>query len=303
MKSGIGNIFGHCKFLIFAVSAMGCMIQGCTDEPEVTEVKSEIKNEAKSDTIRVLAIGNSFSEDAVEQYLYDLGKAENKCFIIGNMFIPGCNLQQHLDNIRNNSEAYSYRKIVNGKKYTRADVSIATALDDEEWDYVSLQQVSGESGLYKTYSPLGEIIEYITIREPGTKIAWHATWAYQGDAGHPDFPKYYSDQLFMYNAIQASVLMMLTDYPEIELVIPTGTAIQNGRTSFIGDDFTRDGYHLNLTYGRFTAACTWFEALTGIDVTRNSYKPANVTEEQAFVARYSAHYACQSPYGITATPL
>lgn len=29
-----------------------------------------------AETIRVLAIGNSFSEDAVENYLYDLGKNE-----------------------------------------------------------------------------------------------------------------------------------------------------------------------------------------------------------------------------------
>ena len=29
---------------------------------------------AQSDTIRVLAIGNSFSQDAIEQYLYELGR-------------------------------------------------------------------------------------------------------------------------------------------------------------------------------------------------------------------------------------
>ena len=29
---------------------------------------------AQTDTIRVLAIGNSFSQDAVEQYLYELGR-------------------------------------------------------------------------------------------------------------------------------------------------------------------------------------------------------------------------------------
>lgn len=302
MESGVGNIFGYSKFLIFAV-AMGCMIQSCTDEPAVSDVKNEIKNEVKTDTIRVLAIGNSFSEDAVEQHLYELAKADNKCIIIGNMYIAGCDLGKHLDNIRNNSAAYSYRKVINGKKRTISNVSIATALDDEEWDYVSLQQVSGSSGLYNTYTPLGEIIENITVREPGAKIAWHTTWAYQGDSNHPDFPKYYSDQLFMYNAIQTSVLLMLTDYPEIKLVIPTGTAIQNGRTSFIGDNFTRDGYHLNSTYGRFTAACTWYEALTGVDVTQNSYRPANVTDEQSFVARYCAHYAVQNPFTITASPL
>lgn len=31
---------------------------------------------ANNDTIKVLAIGNSFSQDAVEQYLHELGEAE-----------------------------------------------------------------------------------------------------------------------------------------------------------------------------------------------------------------------------------
>ena len=41
---------------------------------------------ANNDTIKVLAIGNSFSQDAVEQYLHELGEAEGITMIIGNMF-------------------------------------------------------------------------------------------------------------------------------------------------------------------------------------------------------------------------
>ena len=44
---------------------------------------------ANNDTIKVLAIGNSFSQDAVEQYLHELGEAEGITMIIGNMFIGG----------------------------------------------------------------------------------------------------------------------------------------------------------------------------------------------------------------------
>ena len=39
--------------------------------------------------IRILAIGNSFSQDAVEQYLYELFDAAGIKVIIGNMYI-GC---------------------------------------------------------------------------------------------------------------------------------------------------------------------------------------------------------------------
>lgn len=34
--------------------------------------------------IKVLAVGNSFSQDAVEQYLYELAEAQGDSLIIGN---------------------------------------------------------------------------------------------------------------------------------------------------------------------------------------------------------------------------
>ena len=50
---------------------------------------------ANNDTIKVLAIGNSFSQDAVEQYLHELGEAEGITMIIGNMFIGGTARAKH----------------------------------------------------------------------------------------------------------------------------------------------------------------------------------------------------------------
>ena len=39
--------------------------------------------------VKILAIGNSFSQDAVEQYLHELAEAEGISTIIGNMYIGG----------------------------------------------------------------------------------------------------------------------------------------------------------------------------------------------------------------------
>lgn len=67
--------------------------------------------------IRILAIGNSFSQDAIENYLHQLAEASGKQTIIANMYIGGCTLERHYNNARNNTAAYSYRKIgVDGKK-------------------------------------------------------------------------------------------------------------------------------------------------------------------------------------------
>ena len=93
---------------------------------------------ANNDTIKVLAIGNSFSQDAVEQYLHELGEAEGITMIIGNMFIGGCSLERHVQNIRNNAPAYAYRKVEkDGEKTETRSMTIEKALADEKWDYIS----------------------------------------------------------------------------------------------------------------------------------------------------------------------
>src|SRR5690606_11638220 len=85
----------------------------------------------------------------------------------------------------------------------------------------------------------------------------------------------------------------------IDLLVPCGTAIQNARTSFIGDNLTRDGYHLDLYIGRFVAACTWFEALFGQQAPVAHYRPDSVSVAQAEVARQAAHAAVQRPFSVT----
>ena len=66
---------------------------------------------ANKEIIRILAIGNSFSEDAIENNLYELAAADGIKTIIANMYIGGCSLERHLDNARGNKGAYRYRKL------------------------------------------------------------------------------------------------------------------------------------------------------------------------------------------------
>ena len=44
---------------------------------------------AQQKTVRILAIGNSFSQDAVEQYLHELAEAEGISTIIGMRLLLG----------------------------------------------------------------------------------------------------------------------------------------------------------------------------------------------------------------------
>lgn len=85
--------------------------------------------------IKLLAIGNSFSSDAIEYYLYGLAETNGDTIRIGNMYIGGCSLEKHYNNAVNNSPDYSYRKIVNGVKTSAPNYRLIDAIRDEEWDY------------------------------------------------------------------------------------------------------------------------------------------------------------------------
>ena len=67
-------------------------------------------------TLKVLAIGNSFSQDAAEQYLYELFKASGQEAVVGNMYIGGCTIDTHWKNTSNGTTKYEYRKVVDGTK-------------------------------------------------------------------------------------------------------------------------------------------------------------------------------------------
>lgn len=226
------------------------------------------------DTIKVLAVGNSFSIDAVENYLYELGQADGTTFIIGNLHISSCSLEKHWNNVKNEKSEYSYRKIdATGEKVTTPNVSLLQGITDEEWDFISFQQNSSNSGLYETYFPYLVLLkDYVQEHSANQDVTFlfHQTWAYAGSFEREIFETYNFDQEYMYTSIMKAARKAARK-ARIKTIVPSGTAVQNGRNSFIGDNFCRDGLHLTFGLGRYTVACTWYEALSGKSVVGNSY--------------------------------
>ncbi len=262
----------------------------------------------KEKVLRVLAIGNSFSEDAIEYYLHKLAEADGKKIIIGNLYIGGAPLSLHWKNADSNLAAYNYRKIgLDGIKHKFPNTSIAQALNDEKWDLISFQQSSPLSGKYETIAkhlPLLKAYVEAQIRHSDKyksssmpKYAFHQTWAYSPDAKHTGFANYNRNQNQMYREI-AEASKMVKDKLKISMVIPAGTAIQNARQTELGLDLTRDGYHLNQQIGRYIAACIWYEMLFKTSVVGNRFKPEKVTDKEAKIAQEAAHRARKSPFKL-----
>ena len=252
-------------------------------------------------TIKILAIGNSFSEDAIEQYLHELADADGIETIIGNLFIGGCSLERHMQWGNGKLPDDRYRKSGgDGVTKETPKCDIARAIADEEWDYVSVQQARHFSGDYTTYQPyLSQLVAYVKAHtKKDVKIVFHQTWAYAQNSDHGGFKRYGNSQKQMYDAINGALKQVIKDiHPDV--IVPSGTAIQNARTSSIGDNMNRDGYHLNLLYGRYTAACTWFQAIFKRSVVGNSYAPEGVTAEQKTIAQKAASAAVKQKFKVT----
>ena len=270
-------------------------------EIEVTIGQTETPDPNK--VIKILAIGNSFSDDAVVHYLYGLAKAGGIPVIIGNMYIGGATLETHVQQIQQGKSSYEYHKIVNGVKTVKENTSLATALADESWDYVSFQHGSPYAGKYDTYvTPLPILYNYVRnqLNRSDVKYILHQTWAYAQNSTHSGFANYNNNQMTMYNAIVNAYNQVKNNgLIDAYMIVPSGTAIQNGRTSVIGDNFCRDGYHLDLNIGRYTASCAWYEALFGKSVIGNTYKPVTLSDYEVEIAQHAAHLAVQNPNGVT----
>lgn len=277
------------------------------DAPEEPQV--EIRK-----TMKVLTLGNSFSENA-HRYLIDIMKAQGMDdIILGNVVYSACSLQAHYSKAQSGVRDCIYYKFTlkdgefaegtNNGKVTTSRYNVNFAFEDEDWDIVILQQVSGQSGIVSSYSPhLDNLVNYIKGKvKADCKLGFHMTWAYQANANHSDFPKYSRNQMTMYNSITNAVQQCVVSRGDFDFIIPAGTAIQNMRTSFVGDTLTKDGYHLG-DLGSYVVGYTWYSVLTGDPLNEIKFTPNvngfNPSAKEIEAVRESVQHAIETPYAVT----
>ncbi|MBP1926035.1 hypothetical protein J2Z76_001899 [Sedimentibacter acidaminivorans] len=217
-------------------------------------------------TVKILAIGNSFSEDAA-YWLYDIAKSAGVDVIVGNVYFSGCSLKTHWNNASNNNATYTYYKWTSSTMEKLEKQTMKSCILDERWDFITFQQASPDSGIYSTFQPyLNNLIGYTKgiSRNKNVKLALNMTWAYAENSTNENFETYNSDQKIMYNSIINSYKQASFD-SNIDIIIPCATAIQNARTNSllraVGNELTLDGYHLEEDIGRYIAGLTYFETL------------------------------------------
>ena len=287
--------------------------------------------------MKILGIGNSFTRDCMH-LLYKVYQAEKPGteLEMSMAYHRGSSLQKHLQFYNNQEAVYWYFRWNSDKDDW--DLTKGVKLQDiictNDWDYVSMQQSSANSGVPSTYNEDIQTIQNIVCEHLGYKptFFWNMTWAYpeidptgtyllgdnyvDGGAKAPNFASfknyYNNSQTYMYQKIVETVQAKIVPDDTFQWIMPAGTAIQNTQTSYMTDlNLYRDHLHLN-DFGRLLGSYVWYGILENTVPTFNltsvpealRHYPAGkgdwvLSVEEMDVLRESVTNALKTPFAVT----
>lgn len=215
--------------------------------------------------MKVLAIGNSFSQDAT-RYLHQIARADGKDVAVANLYISGCPLERHFRNMLSDNREYilDYNGMGTGFR-----VSLKEALLNRSWDIITLQQASGLSFKPDSYYPyINALYDYVKQCVPKARIVIHQTWAYeQGSVKLTNAG--FEDHRDMFREIE-NAYALACEKVGADGLIPSGQMFQYLLANGF-DKIHRDTYHASKGAGRYALSLLWYRLLTGQSVTDNSF--------------------------------
>ncbi len=317
------------RTFLFLLTLCICLISfsGCSQVSARTQAGA-------GKTVRLLAIGNSFSGNAT-RYLHDMAAAGGQNLIFAHASIGGCSLEKHVGLARLHDKEPASD---DGKPYqlnggTKA--SLQELLCMEKWDYVTIQQSSGNSYKIETFRPFArQLVNYIRQYAPQAKILVHETWSYRED------DVLFSDaktlnQWTMFTQLHYNYAL-IADEVSAAGILPVGSAFQNAisdsqwkmefadkaaaqtatypelpvqkhtlhggyywNTNSNPPSLRFDGHHAGPA-GEYLGGAVWYEYLFG-DVRGNSFVPQRVSAEDVKILQRIAHETvaeCKLPRGL-----
>ncbi len=282
----------------------------------------------KGKTVRVFAVGNSFSGNATH-YLGDIAKAAGDTLILRSASVGGASMELHWGKVQSSEKdpADKNGRYAGGK-------SLKEELKGARWDFVTIQQASIKSHDLATYRPFAkQLADYIHQQAPDATLLLHETWEYRAD--DPRFsvkdpksgePKTQDD---MYAGLSSAYSTIAKELGVRRLPVGDAFHIANRDAQWgfhapakpfdskkakpgelpdqthslnVGwswkkqtDGTTKlsmDGHHAN-TAGEYLGACVWYEVLFGKSVEANPFVPKGLDPEYAKFLRATAHKAVE----------
>lgn len=249
------------KYIILLIFCFGC-IQCTNDDGYLPSIALEllfVKNNPQPinvDTLRILAIGNSYTEDGMHylHHITDSVGIDKKRLGVYYAVTQGASLEQWLRTYESNDTVHL---IMSAGQYKMNSKAPLRELFHQDWDIITFQQYSLYAGEFKTYNPYLHYLRNYAMKEctnPNVCIAWNMVWSYAKGYKHYDPAKY---------AHIVNATRKMSEIYGIDCIIPSGTAIENARNTSLqdGHDLTRDGTHLSFAIGSYITGCTWYESL------------------------------------------
>ena len=250
--------------------AAAAMCQTYFDVVKAWGVEAILAYGASSDGIlKIFAIGDDYTVDSMH-LLHEVYKAEKPTqkVILGYACRSESTLAQHVESMNSGEALYTYYEVaVDGTQTISCNKTLEELVMDENWDVVTIQQGSSESGLEATYNTdIKKLRDYVIACHGYTpKFAWNMTWSYpeRVDANAGGWDQYGSQEK-MFESIVTAVKNKIATDTAFNYLIPVGLAVQNARTYYtVQGDLHRDGYGYLNDFSRLLAAYMWYCELQG----------------------------------------
>ena len=275
-------------------------------------------------TVRLLTVGNSFSQNATRQ-LGNLVTNAGHVLIHQPIVVGGASLELHW------GRAAAHEQDPQGTNGLYGKQSLKQHLTAQPWDFVTIQQASIKSHDVETYRPFAkQLHDYIKQHAPKSAVLMHQTWAYRVDdprfspttpkAGEPATQAQMYEQLTRaYVTIAAELgirripvgdAFYLADTDpkwgyrpdakydfkdKSQTALPDQThSLHVGWRKSKGKDgkeaLGMDGHHANAA-GEYLGGCVWFEILFGESVVGNAFVTPGLDKAHARFLQETAHKA------------
>lgn len=215
-------------------------------------------------SLKLLFIGSSFGVDTIN-YVGDIAHSYNFKIVIGNLYVSASGIKDYITFYESDRKISYYKWGLNATVWENGTSTVREALSDEAWDFVVIQNGAYQSADESTYwdqdekgnitknyvSLFADIIDRCCLFSHPV-ICFNMTWAYSvyhtlsSSQGSKD--KWLSfginqkqRQLGMYTELCRLAQKVLQHCPKVKFVIPSGTAVQNARGTFLRTDTTIQG--------------------------------------------------------------
>ncbi len=300
-----------------ALSVAACKPAG--GETTAPEEQLDLYTPPEGAQIRsILFIGNSncsyFTDELVE-----LAKAAGIDLVVANLYVSGCSVQQHVERLEYGQPYTKYTVRENGQVIvTENETSLAEALDERQWDAVSLQQhydplnaVNINIAKHQTNKYAKQIYDFVKQKQPQALLFWQQMWAFQ--LGYPGESEAHADkkietaekQQAIHEVIQLNARQVCHENKAYR--VPVGDAWQLARADErIGHTLSNKDTQGNTDYvhdgevggGQYLNACIWFEMLLQQSCIGNTFRPSYfLSEGKIAILQQYAHQAVAAVYG------